>query len=144
MYLATDTDLEEMLFMHRIRTRTAALVSSVALAATVAAAPLAAQADKPEKDPCAKREAQVEKAEAALAHVTAVFAQQQAKVDDATDAVEHADNRSERAAARAELHQARADKAETATVKKAQQMRLAKATQRLTDCETANSSTTAA
>jgi hypothetical protein len=119
--------------MHRIRITTAALVSSVALA--VSAAPFVAQADEP--DPCAKRQAQVDKAEAALARVTAVFAKQQVKVADAQDDVAEADNRSEKAEARLALKEAKADRADVAKVKKAQQMRLAKATERLNECTAA-------
>ena len=119
--------------MHRIRTTTAALVSAVAL--TVAGAPVAAHAAAPEKDPCAKREVQVEKAEKALAHVTAVFARQKAHVKDARAALKHADNRSERAAARAELHAAKVKKERVAKAKKAQQQRLAKANERLEACQ---------
>ncbi len=128
--------------MHRIRTTTVALLSTVAL--TVGAAPFAAHADKPDREPCAKQEAQVQKAEDALARVTAVFAKQKKHVAHARADVKHADNRSERAKAVAALHAAKVKKEKVAKAKKAQQMRLAKATQRLTDCETANSSTTAA
>ena len=126
--------------MHRIRTTTVALLSTVAL--TVGAAPLAAHADKPDREPCAKQEAQVQKAEDALARVTAVFAKQKEHVADARQDVKHADNRSERAEAVAALHAAKVKKEKAATTKKAQQMRLAKANERLTACETADSGTT--
>jgi uncharacterized protein (DUF1800 family) len=126
--------------MHRIRTTTVALLSTVAL--TVGAAPLAAHADKPDREPCAKQEAQVQKAEDALARVTAVFAAQKERVADARQDVKHADNRSERAEAVAALHAAKAKKEKVAKTKKAQQMRLAKANKRLAACETADSGTT--
>lgn len=119
--------------MHRIRTTTAALVSTVAL--TVAGAPALAHADAPAKEPCAKQQAQVDKAEDALARVTAVFAKQQAKTNKAKNAVAHADNRSEKAAAKAALREARVATEKVAKAKKAQQMRLAKATERLQTCE---------
>ena len=106
------------------------------------AAPLAAHADKPDREPCAKQEEQVQKAEDALARVTAVFAKQKKHVADARQDVKHADNRSEKAEARAALHAAKVKKEKVAKAKKAQQMRLAKANQRLTACETAGSGTT--
>jgi len=126
--------------MHRIRTTTVALLSTVAL--TVGAAPFAAHADKPDREPCAQQEKQVQKAEDALARVTAVFAAQQEHVADARQDVKHADNRSERAQAVAALHEARVKKEKVAKTKKAQQMRLAKANERLAACETADSGTT--
>lgn len=121
--------------MHRIRTTTVALLSTVAL--TVGAAPLAAHAEKPDREPCAKQEQQVQKAEDALARVTAVFAKQKERVADARQDVKHADNRSERAEAVAALHAAKVKKEKVAKAKKAQQMRLAKANERLATCETA-------
>jgi len=127
--------------MHRIRTTTVALLSTVAL--TVGAAPFAAHADEPDSEPCATQEAQVQKAEDALARLTAVFAKQKEHVADARQDVKHADNRSERAKAVAALHAAKVKKEKVAKAKKAQQARLANATERLADCETADSSTTA-
>jgi hypothetical protein len=126
--------------MHRIRTTTVALLSTVAL--SLGAAPLAAHADKPDREPCAKQETQVQKAEDALARVTAVFAKQKEHVVDARQDVKHADNRSERAEAVAALHSAKVKKEKVVKAKKAQQMRLAKADERLAACETADSGTT--
>ena len=126
--------------MHRIRTTTVALLSTVAL--PVGAAPLAAHAGQPDREPCAKQEAQVQKAEDALARVTVVFAKQKERVVDARQDVKHADNRSERAEAVAALHAAKVKKEKVAKAKKAQQMRLAKANERLAACETADSGTT--
>lgn len=119
--------------MHRIRTTTAAILSTAALA--VAGAPTVAHAAPPEKEPCAKEATQVAKAQEALDRVTAVFAKQQERVADAKDEVEEADTRSERAEARLALKAAKEKKEKTAKVKKAQQQRLAKATERLATCE---------
>ena len=119
--------------MHRIRTMTAAILSTAALA--LAGAPVAAHATAPEKEPCAKETKHVAKAQEALDRVTAEFAKQKERVADARQDVEHADNRSDRAAAIAALKQAKAKKSETASAKKAQQQRLAKATERLATCE---------
>ena len=85
-------------------------------------------------DPCATQVAQVEKAEDALARVTAVFAKQKAKVKKAREAVQEADSKSEKAAARKALAKAKAAKDETKENKRAQQMRLAKAQERLDEC----------
>jgi hypothetical protein len=126
--------------MHRIRTTTVALLSTAAL--TVGVAPLAAYADKPDREPCTKQETQVQKAEDALARVTLVFAKQKERVVDARQDVKHADSRSERAEAVAALHAAKVKKEEVAKAKKAQQMRLAKANERLAACETADSGIT--
>ena len=124
--------------MHRIRTTTVALLSTVAL--TVGAAPLAAHADKPDREPCAKQETQVQKAEDALARVTALFAAEE-HVADARQDVKHADNRSEQAEAVARSTR-KVKKEKVAKTKKAQQMRLAKANERLAACEAADSGTT--
>jgi len=119
--------------MHRIRTTTAAIFTTAALA--VAGAPVAAHATAPAKEPCAKESAQVAKAQGALDRVTTVFAKQQQRVVDARTDVKHADNRSDRAEAIAALKAAKDQKAHVAKAKKAQQQRLAKATERLADCE---------
>ena len=119
--------------MHRIRTTTAAIVTTAAL--SVAGLPLVAHAAPPEKAPCAKETAQVTKAQEALDRVSAVFAKQQERVADARAELKHADQRSERAAAIAALKAAKTKKERAAKAKKAQQMRLAKATERLAACE---------
>ena len=119
--------------MHRIRMTTAAILSTAAL--TVAGAPAVASAATPDKEPCAKESAQVAKAQEALDRVTAVFAKQQERVADARDDVKHADNRSDRAEAIAALKAAKVKKEHVAKAKKAQQQRLAKATERLATCE---------
>ena len=89
----------------------------------------------PEGSPCATREAQVAKAEGALARVTKVFANQGAKVKDAKEAVHEADSKSDKAAAKKALDRAKATKDKVKKAKKAQQQRLAKAQQRLADCQ---------
>ena len=86
------------------------------------------------EDPCATQVAQVEKAEDALARVTAVFAKQKTKVKKAREAVQEADSKSEKAAAKKALAKAKAAKDETKENKRAQQMRLAKALERLAKC----------
>ena len=119
--------------MHRIRTTTAAILSTAAL--SIVGAPFAAQATTPDQEPCAKETTQVAKAQEALDRVTAVFAKQQERVADAREDVKHADSRSDRAEAIAALHAAKEKKTHVAEAKKAQQMRLAKAQERLATCE---------
>jgi hypothetical protein len=119
--------------MHRIRTTTAAILSTAAL--SIVGAPVAAQTTTPDQEPCAKETTQVSKAQEALDRVTAVFAKQQERVADAREDVKHADSRSDRAEAIAALHAAKEKKTHVAEAKKAQQMRLAKAQERLATCE---------
>ncbi|MGY2702004.1 hypothetical protein [Nocardioides sp. HB32] len=83
---------------------------------------------------CARQEAQVAKAEDALARVTAVFERKQQATDDAEEAVAAATG-SEKAAARKALARAKAAEAAAKGVKKAQQQRLAHAEKRLADCQ---------
>jgi hypothetical protein len=85
-------------------------------------------------EPCAKQQAQVTKAEGALARVTAVFEKQQAKVKKAKKELELADTAAEQAKAAKGLKTAQEKKAAAKKAKKAQQMRLQKAQQRLDDC----------
>src|SRR6188768_405923 len=59
--------------------RTIAVAAATAVL-SLGAAPVA-HADKPGSEPCAKQEQQVTKAEAALEHVTAVFAHQKTKLE---------------------------------------------------------------
>ena len=119
--------------MHRIRMTTAAILSTAAL--TVAGAPAVASAAAPTEEPCAKETTQVAKAQDALDRVTAVFAKQQERVAEARADVKHADSRSDRAEAIAALKAAKVKKEHVAKAKKAQQQRLAKATERLATCE---------
>ena len=85
-------------------------------------------------EPCANQQAQVTKAEDALARVTAVFERQQTKVKKAKKELVLADTEAEQAKAAKGLKIAREKKDAAKKAKKAQQMRLQKAQQRLADC----------
>jgi len=85
-------------------------------------------------EPCADQQAQVTKAEDALARVTAVFERQQAKVKKAKKELVLADTVAEQAKAAKGLKIAQEKKDAAKKAKKAQQMRLQKAQQRLADC----------
>ena len=85
-------------------------------------------------EPCANQQAQVTKAEDALARVTAVFEKQQAKVKKAKKELVLADTVAEQAKAAKGLKVAQEKKDAAKKAKKAQQMRLQKAQQRLDDC----------
>ena len=87
-----------------------------------------------EDEPCATQQAQVTKAEDALARVTAVFERQQVKVKKAKDELEEADTKGEKTKAAKKLDNAIEKKTKVKKAKKAQQMRLQKAQQRLDDC----------
>ena len=87
-----------------------------------------------EDAPCAAQQVRVDRAEDALARVTAVFERQKEKVQHAQAALERAETRVQQAKAKAALRAARERKAAAAADKKAQQMRLAKATERLEAC----------
>jgi pantothenate kinase type III len=114
---------------------------TLAVAATTAVLSLGtgplAQADKPGAEPCAKQEQQVTKAEAALAHVTAVFEHQQTKVERLQAALAAATTPEEQAKIQAKLDKALAQKQHVKKDKKAQQQRLAKAEERLATCQAA-------
>jgi pantothenate kinase type III len=96
-----------------------------------------AHADQPGSTPCAKQEQQVTKAEDALARVTAVFEHQQTKVERLQAALAAATTPEEQARIQARLDRALAAKQHTVKAKKAQQQRVAKAEQRLADCQAA-------
>lgn len=99
----------------------------------------AVQADETATDgPCATQEAQVAKAQAALARVTAVFEAKKDKVAEATAAVAAATTPEELATAQKHLAKAQ-EKAAKAKDKKAQVQRLAKAEARLAECKAAPS-----
>jgi hypothetical protein len=85
-------------------------------------------------EPCADQQAKVTKAEDALARVTAVFERQQAKVKKAKKELVLADTVAEQAKAAKGLKVAQEKKDAAKKAKKAQQMRLQKAQQRLADC----------
>jgi hypothetical protein len=84
---------------------------------------------------CAQQQKQVDKAEDALARVTAVFEHQQAKVAKAKHRSATADSAHERNAARHALQGAKHDRNDAKAAKKAQQQRLAKAQARLAACQ---------
>ncbi|RYB91546.1 hypothetical protein EUA06_09530 [Nocardioides glacieisoli] len=117
-----------------LTTRLAGVVASAAIA--LAAFGATASADEvPPTDPCAQQQAKVDKATEALARVTAVFARQQERVEAAKEDVAEATAGQEKADARKALADARQAKTETKVTKRAQQQRLAKATERLTTCQ---------
>lgn len=113
------------------------------LVATAAAAVLSlglgstAHADETSTDgPCATQVAQVAKAEAALARVTAVFEAKKDKVAEAMAAVAAAAATAPEELATADRRLAKAqEKAAKAKDKKAQKQRLAQAEARLAECE---------
>jgi hypothetical protein len=111
-------------------------VAAVTAVLSLGATPVA-HADKPGSEPCAKQEQQVAKAEAALAHVTAVFEHQQTKVERLQAALAAATTPEEQARLQARLDRELAKKQHVKKDKKAQQQRLAKAEQRLADCQAA-------
>ncbi|HET9422479.1 MAG TPA: hypothetical protein VFO49_15170 [Nocardioides sp.] len=95
-----------------------------------------------DEGPCLQQQAQVTKAEDALARVTAVFERQQAKVKKAKDELAEAETKGERSKAAKKLESAMEKKTKAKKAKKAQQMRLQKAQQRLADCLAAQEPTT--
>ena len=111
-------------------------VAAAATMLSLGTGPLA-QADKPGDEPCAKQEQKVTKAEAALAHVTAVFEHQQTKVERLQAALAAATTDEERAKIQAKLDKALAQKQHVKKAKKAQVQRLAKAEEALADCQAA-------
>jgi hypothetical protein len=118
--------------------RTLAVAAVTAVVALGVAAPEAAHADKPGSEPCANQQMQVDKAQAALAHVTAVFEHQQTKVERLQAQLAAATTPEEQAKIQAKLDKALAHKQHVKKDKKAQKQRLAKAQQRLDDCLAAN------
>lgn len=108
----------------------AGLVPALAMGVVLAQPITASAVDAP----CAGQQVRVDRAEDALARVTAVFERQKDKVDHAEKALAAAETRVEQARAKAALQNARERKAAAAEEKKAQKMRLAKATARLEAC----------
>jgi hypothetical protein len=92
--------------------------------------------DAPATDPCAQQQAHVDKAQGALERVTAVFARQQERVEKTKEVVAEAEAGREKAAARRALVAAKQGRDEALATKRAQQQRLAKAQERLTACQT--------
>jgi septal ring factor EnvC (AmiA/AmiB activator) len=115
--------------------RTIAVAAATAVL-SLGAAPVA-HADKPGSEPCAKQEQQVTKAEAALAHVTAVFAHQKTKLERLQEQLAAATTAEEQAEIQAKIDKTLAKKQHTKKDKKAQQQRLAKAQARLAACQAA-------
>ena len=111
-------------------------VTAVAAALSLGTGPLA-QADQPGSEPCAQQEQQVTKAEAALAHVTAVFAHQKTKLERLQEQLAAATTPEEQAEIQAKIDKTLAKKQHTKKDKKAQQQRLAKAQARLAACQAA-------
>jgi hypothetical protein len=122
--------------MHALVRTLGAVLAAFALVLGMTAAATAGT-EEPEADPCITQQTQVTKAEEALAKVTAVFAKQKVKVAKAKKNVKAADTKMEKAKAKAKLTKAKEDKAKAKKAKKAQQMRLAKALERLAACEAA-------
>ena len=114
--------------------RIAALAAGAVLTlGPVALAQGPASAGAPE--PCATQQTQVDRAEAALDRVTAVFERAQERVAGARRDVRQAAPGREKAQARRDLSRAEDRRDDVAKVKKAQRQRLAKAEQRLADCQ---------
>jgi len=123
-------------FFMRTNTRIAGAVAGIALTlGSLGAVAAPASADKPA--PCAQEQKHVDKAQEALAKVTAVFARQQAKVKKAKHELKVADTATERANAKRDLALSKAKRDHTKKVKTAQQQRLAKAQARLDACTAA-------
>ena len=119
-----------------VSTRLGGLAATAALVAGGAMFVPTAHADEaPAPAPCAGQQAKVDKAEAALERVTAVFARQQTRVVKAKKVVAQAEAGRAKAAARKALADAKQDRDETKVTKRAQQQRLAKAEERLATCE---------
>jgi hypothetical protein len=115
-------------------------VAAAAAVLSLGATPVAAFADQPDAEPCAKQEQQVAKAQEALDRVTAVFAHQKTKVERLQERLAAATTPEEQAKIQAKLDKALAQKQHTRKEKKAQQQRLAKAEDRLEACEAAQAS----
>src|SRR5262245_22142171 len=117
----------------------AALASAAVLSLGTVSAVHAAPATKPGDDPCARQQAQVTKAEDALAHVTTVFAHQKTKVERLQEKLAQATTPEAQAKLQAKLDKAMAQKQHDKKAKKAQQQRLAKAEGRLASCQASHS-----
>ena len=116
----------------RTSTRFASVVAglTLALGTTTIASPADA---KPA--PCAQEQKQVDRAEDALARVTAVFERQKEKVAKAKAEVRQSETARERQEAKKALSEAKHDRDKAARAKKAQQQRVEKANERLTECQ---------
>ncbi len=123
----------------RTPTRVAGVVAGLSLSLGVLAASPPSAEEPAETPPvaCAEQLAQVDRAEDALARLTAVFEKQATRVEEATELVAAADNAAERNAARKALREAKAGHARAEAARTAQQQRLTKAVQRLEKCQAA-------
>lgn len=120
--------------MSTFRTSLTGGIAAAALAGIALTGPIAAADPGTSDEPCAKQAAKVEKAENALARVSANFERQQAKVKKAKGEVKKAEKRAEKAAAREQLREAKEKKGKVAEAKRAQKQRVAKATERYDVC----------
>ena len=118
----------------------AAIASAAVLSLGTVSAVHATPAGKPGDDPCARQQAQVTRAQDALAHVTAVFDHQQTKVERLQEQLAQATTPEEQATLQAKLDKAMTQKQHARKDKKAQLQRLTKAEDRLADCKAANPS----
>ncbi len=119
-------------------TRVAGIVAGLALSVGALGAPALASAGEPagnEPAACAKEQSHLDKAEAALARLTAVFEHQQEKVKKAKKHAAQADTAQERNRARKALREAKAARDDAKETKRAQQQRVAKAQERLEACQ---------
>ena len=122
----------------QISTRIVAAFAAAALSFGAFAAPTSAAKPAP-TEPCAKEQVKVDKAEDALARVTAVFAKSETKVKKAKKVVAKAEGakkvkKVKVKKAKKALAVAKKDRVKVKKAKKAQLQRLAKATERLTKC----------
>lgn len=121
-------------------TRIAGIAAGLTLTLGTLSTGAAAYAVDGEPAACAQQQAQVDRAEDALARVTAVFENKQAKVTKAKQRAAAADTAQERNAARKALQRAKNVRDDAKDDKRAQQQRLAKAQERLADCQAAQPS----
>lgn len=124
----------------RTSTRTAGALAAIALTVgslgtitTVSANAAGSGSDQPAA--CAQQQKQLDKANDALARVTAVFERQQDKVKHAKHESQAATTAHERNEARKELAAAKKDRDTAKKAKKAQQERVEKAQARLDECQ---------
>ena len=123
--------------MH-LATRVAGTAAALTLSLGALAGPAVAGApsDGPSKpEACAQQQKQLDKAEAALDRLTAVFAKQQTKVAKEKKEFKGADTAAERRAEKKDVAEAKQDRREAKQAKRAQQQRVAQAAERLEKCQ---------
>lgn len=114
----------------------AAVTALLATAVTTGAMSAATADDAATPSPsCARQQAQVDRAAAKLEQLQAVFRHEKRDLKKAEHALAVADTAQEKRHAKVDVAHARSDVAEAAKVKKAQVQRVARAQQRLADCE---------